>query len=282
MRFLYLIFSLNRLGIFEFFHIVVSQNFNLLCMSINFFFEFKKIIIFWLSNLNLLKFFFHLSDFNVSCYNFLLKKSISFSKLSKSILDLLNFVLFLTDLLFGTLYVFDYCKVMIFCHMNHVIDVFNFFIHVYWHGGNNFFYVTGSLLVMIFHLCVFIKNSLRDGLEFNKLRLNFIFLMFELLILLFEMFNKRHKILHFEFKVHVCVIVGWFFSTRNLWEGTLSSLRNSVIAIIFVERRSHYWRRKLEFYWVLKFKLISAILIYLRNLAFYYFIFTLYIQSFWK
>lgn len=211
--------------------------------TINFLFQFKKIIFSWFSHFNLLKFIFHLSDFNISCDDLLLEKSVSLCQFSKGVLDFFNLSLFFSDLFFSVFDIFDNSKVMIFCHMDHVIDILNFFIHVDWHGGNYFFNVTGSLLIMIFHLRIFVKNGFRNGFEFYKLRLYLIFLVFKLLIFLFEMLNKWHKILYLKIETHVGIIVGRLIDGGTLWEWAFASLWDSVIAIVFINRRCHYLKK---------------------------------------
>lgn len=147
--------------------------------------------------------------------------------------------MFFIDFLFCVFYIFDYSKVMIFCHMNHMVNILNFFIHVYRHGGDNFFNITGSLLIMLFHLCILIENRLRNGLKFEKLRLYLIFLMFKLLIFFFKMLNKRHKILYFKIKTHVRIIICQLIIYWHLWKWSLTSLWDSVIALILVIRWCH-------------------------------------------
>ena len=148
-------------------------------------------------------------------------------------------MLFLVNLLFCILDIFHNCKVMIFCHVNHVVDIFDFLVHIDWHRGDYFFHITCSLLVMLFHLCVFIEYRFWDWLEFEKFRLYLIFLMFKLLIFFFKMFNEWHEILHFEVKAHVGVVLSLFFRIRNLWEGSFASLWDSILTLIFIEWWCH-------------------------------------------
>ena len=239
MRFFNLISGLNILCIFKFLHIFISQNLNLLDKRVNLFLKFEKIVLSWFTHLNLLEFILHLSYFNISCYNFLLQKGISLSKLRKGVLNLLDLILFFINLFFCIFNIFDNSKVMIFCHMNHMVDILNFLIHINWHGGNNFFNVAGSLLIMLFHLCILIKDRLGDVLEFEKLRLYLIFLMFELLIFLFKMLNQWHKVLYFKIKTHVRIVICWFVIYRHLWKWSFTSLWDCVIALIFVVRGCH-------------------------------------------
>lgn len=60
-------------------------------------------------------------------------------------------MVFLSDILFGHFNVFDNGKIVVFCHVNHVVDVLDLFVHVDRHGGYYFFDVFCSLLVVLSH-----------------------------------------------------------------------------------------------------------------------------------
>lgn len=70
-----------------------------------------------------------------------------------------------------------------------MIDIFDLFIHVYWHGGYYLPYVLGSLLVVLFHEVIFLQDPLGNWLELSHLGLNLVSLMSELLVLLFQVLN---------------------------------------------------------------------------------------------
>ncbi len=105
---------------------------------------------------------------------------------------------------------------MIFSHVNHVVDIFDFLIHVDGHCGNDFPDIIGSLLIMLFHEMVFVENTYREWLEFSELIFNLISLMFELLIFLFDVFNEGHEILYFKIESNVCIVIGGFFAGWDL------------------------------------------------------------------
>jgi hypothetical protein len=71
-------------------------------------------------------------------------------------------MVFLLDLFFGHLNIFDDGEIVIFSHVDHVSDIFDFFVHVDGHGGDYFANVFSALLVVLLHQIVLFVNSLRD------------------------------------------------------------------------------------------------------------------------
>lgn len=67
----------------------------------------------------------------------------------------------LLHLLFCHLNVLDDGVVVVFSHVDHMVDVLDLFVHVNGHGGHDFPYVFGPLLVVLFHQTVFLQYALR-------------------------------------------------------------------------------------------------------------------------
>lgn len=106
---------------------------------------------------------------------------------------------------------------MIFGHVDHVGDVLDLFVHVDGHGGDNFFEILGSLLVVLFHEVILFEESFRDGFEFGHFGLYLISLMPELFVLLFEMIDKGHEVLDIQIETDaVAVLIGGLIVGRYL------------------------------------------------------------------
>ena len=160
MRFLELIFSLYVLGAFEFLCVGLAQDLHLLDQPVDFLFQLEQVVLFGPLDLDFLELFLHLPDLHVSRDYLLLQKSVFLSQLCQLVLNCLNLSIFFLNLFLEGFDVFHDGKVVVLSHVDHVVDVFDFLIHVDGHCGDYFANIFSSLLVMLFHEVVFLQDSL--------------------------------------------------------------------------------------------------------------------------
>ena len=162
LRLFELVSSLNGLGVLELFGVDFSKDLDFLNQTIDFFFQLEKVVFLGLLILEFFEFLLHLTNFDISGYHLLLKQCISWGEFSKLIFKGCNVVVFLLDFFFGHFNIFDDGEIVIFSHVDHVSDIFDFFVHVNGHGGHYFANVFSPLLVVLLHHIVLFVDFLRD------------------------------------------------------------------------------------------------------------------------